>query len=208
MPPASTQATVLTEKLGRWEIYQQSGGIQFMPINTLYQLYAMAQAGDPALEMAETFLMMPDLFGYWLTGERKCEFTDATSTQFYDGRRRAWSTGMLGSLGLPTHILPEVILPGTRLGTLLPALAEETGLGPLPVIAVASLGHGIELVERVDRHELDAAALPVNLPAAQLLGHRLHHAVGARVAIGVRVAQERAAAVEERVVDAPGIDGQ
>jgi rhamnulokinase len=129
----------VTEKLGRWEIYQGSGGIQFMAINTLYQLYAMAATGDPELEMAETFLMMPDLFGYWLTGERKCEFTDATSTQFYDGRRRAWSASLLAALGLPAHILPEVILPGTRLGTLLPALAEETGLGPLPVIAVA--GH-------------------------------------------------------------------
>ena len=127
------------EKLGRWEIYRQSGGIQFMSINTLYQLYAMVQAGDRGLEIADTLLMMPDLFGYWLTGERKCEFTAATTTQFYDGRSRSWSKPLLDSLGIPTHILPEVILPGTRLGTLLPALAEETGLGAVPVIAVA--GH-------------------------------------------------------------------
>jgi rhamnulokinase len=139
------------EKLGRWEIYRQSGGIQFMSINTLYQLYAMVQAGDPALEIAGTLLMMPDLFGYWLTGERKCEFTDATTTQFYDGRSRSWSGPLLDALGIPTHILPEVILPGTRLGTLLPALAEETGLGALPVIAVA--GH-------------DTASAIVAVPAA------------------------------------------
>jgi rhamnulokinase len=127
------------EKVGRWEIYRQSGGIQFMSINTLYQLYAMVQTGDPALEIADTLLMIPDLFGYWLTGELKCEFTDATSTQFYDGQARSWSRPLLDALGIPTHILPEVILPGTRLGTLLPALAEESGLGQLPVIAVA--GH-------------------------------------------------------------------
>lgn len=139
------------EKLGRWEIYRQSGGIQFMSINTLYQLYAMVQAGDPALEIADTLLMMPDLFGYWLTGERKCEFTDATSTQFYDGRGRKWSRPLLEALSIPTHILPEVILPGVRLGTLLPSLADETGLGPLPVIAVA--GH-------------DTASAVVAVPAA------------------------------------------
>ena len=128
------------EKLGRWEIYRQSGGIQFMSINTLYQLYAMLQTGDRSLEIADTLLMMPNLFGYWLTGERKCEFTDATTTQFYDGRSRSWSTPLLDALGIPTHILPEVILPGTRLGTLLPPLpAKETGLGAVPVIAVA--GH-------------------------------------------------------------------
>jgi rhamnulokinase len=139
------------EKLGRWEIYRQSGGIQFMSINTLYQLYAMAAAGDPALEIADTLLMMPDLFDYWLTGERACEFTDATTTQFYDGRSRSWSTSLLKVLGIPIHILPRVIFPGTRLGTLLPALAEETGLGALPVIAVA--GH-------------DTASALVAVPAA------------------------------------------
>lgn len=127
------------EKLGRWEIYRQSGGIQFMSINTLYQLYSMVLGGDPALELAGTFLMIPDLFNYWLTGERACEFTDVTSTQFYDRRQGGWAKSMLQQLGIPTHIFPDVILPGARLGALLPAVADETGLGRLPVVAVA--GH-------------------------------------------------------------------
>jgi len=126
------------EKLGRWEIYRQSGGIQFMAINTLYQLYSMAQTGDPALEIADSLLMIPDLFSYWLTGERACEFTDATSTQFYDGRAWDWARPLLVKLGIPDRILAHVIMPGTRLGGLLPSLAEESGLGRLPVIAVAS----------------------------------------------------------------------
>ncbi len=127
------------EKAGRWDIYRQSGGVQFMSINTLYQLYAAALQGDPALQAADTFLMLPDLFGYWLTGERACEFTDATTTQFYDGAARRWATGLLDCLGIPTAMLPPVILPGTQLGVLRADVAEETGLDRLPVIAVA--GH-------------------------------------------------------------------
>jgi rhamnulokinase len=127
------------ERAGRWEIYQQSGGVQFMSINTLYQLYAAAQQGDPALQAADTLLMMPDLFGYWLTGEKACEFTDATTTQFYNGSRRQWARGLLDGLGIPSQFLPKVIQPGTQLGVLREDVAEETELGPLPVIAVA--GH-------------------------------------------------------------------
>jgi len=126
------------EKVGRWEIYRQSGGIQFMSINTLYQLYSMVLGDDPALELAQTFLMMPDLFNYWLTGERVCEFTDATSTQFYDRCQGGWANSLLQQLGIPAHIFPDVVLPGTQLGALLPVVAEETGLGRLPVVAVAS----------------------------------------------------------------------
>lgn len=127
------------EKAGRWEIYRQSGGVQFMSINTLYQLYASVVQEEPALRAADTFLMLPDLFGYWLTGERACEFTDATTTQFYNGSSREWATGLLDCLGIPTGIFPRVIQPGAQLGVLRAEIAEETGLGPLPVIAVA--GH-------------------------------------------------------------------
>ncbi len=138
-PRTSAVFAPAVEKAGRWDIYRQSGGVQFMSINTLYQLYAAALQGDPALHAAETFLMMPDLFGYWLTGERACEFTDATTTQFYDGGAGRWATGLLDCLGIPTQMLPQVIPPGTQLGLLREDVAEETGLGRLPVIAVA--GH-------------------------------------------------------------------
>ncbi|MFO7632777.1 MAG: rhamnulokinase family protein [Caldilinea sp.] len=126
------------DRMPREEIFRQSGGIQFLSINTLYQLLAMVEQGDPALEVADTFLMMPDLFHYWLSGRKACEFTDATSTQFFNAQNGGWAIDMLARLGAPSHFLPEVVLPGTILGELLPDIAEETGLHQLPVVAPAS----------------------------------------------------------------------
>lgn len=140
------------EVVPRWEIYRQSGGIQFLAINTLYQLYAMVLEENPALEIAQTFLMMPDLFSYWLTGHIGCEFTDATTTQFYDSRAGDWARGLLSALGVPVHLFPQTMVPGSMLGKLLPPVAEETGLGQLPVVCVAA-------------H--DTASAVVAVPAAQ-----------------------------------------
>ncbi|MGQ9628001.1 MAG: rhamnulokinase [Anaerolineae bacterium] len=123
-------------RVSREEIFEYTG-IQFMQLNTLYQLLSMALARSPLLEVAETLLMMPDLFNFWLTGRKVCEFTDATTTQFYDPRRGDWARPLLEKLGLPTHILKEIVPPGTELGPLLPSVAEEVGLGRVPVIAPA-----------------------------------------------------------------------
>jgi rhamnulokinase len=123
----------------REEIFRQTG-IQFMPINTLYQLLAMRGRQAPILEAAHTLLMMPDLFNFWLSGQRSCEFTDATTTQFYDPHLPGgWARPMLDTLGLPASILPEIVPPGTVLGPLLPEVAQEVGLDRVPVIATA--GH-------------------------------------------------------------------
>jgi rhamnulokinase len=120
-----------------WERIFELTGIQFMPINTLYQLYAMVAARAPALEVSETLLMMPDLFNYWLTGEKVVEFTIATTSQCYDPRQCAWADSLLAALGIPRRVFPAVVQPGTVLGALLPQVAEETGVGALPVIAPA-----------------------------------------------------------------------
>lgn len=120
----------------RREVFNYTG-IQFMEINTLYQLLAMRRSGDPALEQAEALLMMPDLFNYWLTGVRACEFSDATTTQFYDPRAGDWARPLLERLGLPMHILQEIVPPGTILGSLHPSVAAEVGMGAVPVIAPA-----------------------------------------------------------------------
>ncbi len=69
------------ERVPREEIFERTG-IQFMPINTLYMLLSMQ--GTPALEAAQTFITMPDLFNFWLSGRKACEFTNATTTQLYD----------------------------------------------------------------------------------------------------------------------------
>lgn len=124
------------QRLPREEIFEQTG-IQFLPINTLYQLLAMVIKRSPLLTVAQTFLTIPDLFNYWLTGRKVCEFSNATTTQCYDPRQADWARPMLEALKIPSHIFPEVVPPGTILGELSPALATEAGGEPLPVIAPA-----------------------------------------------------------------------
>jgi rhamnulokinase len=119
----------------REEIFERTG-IQFMQINSLYQLMAMKET--PILDSARTFLTIPDLLNFWLTGSKVCEFTNATTTQIFDQRENAWAYGILEALGLPTKIFPEVIQPGTILGNLAKYILLETGLGEeIPVIAPA-----------------------------------------------------------------------
>ncbi len=125
-------------KLGREGIYQTTG-IQFMPLNSLYSLYAHKQADPRAFESAETLLFIPDLFHYWLCGERTVEATIASTSQMIDCHDGGWAHGMLGDLGLPTNILDHLTLPATVVGTLRERLAEETGLpSTLKLIAPAT----------------------------------------------------------------------
>jgi len=122
----------------REEIYRQTG-IQFMQINSLYQLLAMVQAGSPILDAARTFLNMPDLFNFWLSGEKTSEFTIASTTQCYNPLERDWARPVLDRLGVPHRIFGQVVPPGTSLGKLRPNLAKDSGSGQVQVIATA--GH-------------------------------------------------------------------
>lgn len=103
------------QKMPRQEIFAATG-IQFMPINSLYQLLSMVETGDPQLEAAHTFLMIPDLINYWLTGEKVCEFTTATTTQCFDPQNNDWARMLLARLGIPSEIFPTIIQPGTCVG--------------------------------------------------------------------------------------------
>lgn len=123
-------------RLPQSTLFERSG-CQFLQINTLYQLLSMIVHKSPLIEVAETFLMIPDLFNFWLTGHKVCEFTDATTTQFYDPRMNNWSEEICTVLSVPSEILPEIVQPGTQLGTLLPSVAAETGLAAVPIIAPA-----------------------------------------------------------------------
>lgn len=126
------------QRVPREQIFEHTG-IQFMQINTLYQLLSMVKSGAPALPAAETLLMMPDLFNYWLTGVKVSEFSIVSTSQCYDPRQGGWALPLLQALGIPTHIFTPIVQPGTVLGPLLPAVAQETGAGALQVIAPA--GH-------------------------------------------------------------------
>jgi rhamnulokinase len=121
----------------RAEIYATTG-IQFMPINTLYQLYSMVRTGDPLLAQADRLLMTADLFAHFLAGAAVAEYTNASTSQCLDAVARDWARPLLDRLGIPTRILPEIVLPGTVLGGLRPAIAEAAGLAATRVVAPGS----------------------------------------------------------------------
>lgn len=120
-----------------WERIYRTTGIQLMPINTLYQLVAAERSA--ALVGADILLTIPDLLGYWLSGEKRCEYTIASTTQLLDVQTRDWAWELIERLDIPAQIFAPLVDPGSRLGGLLPVVAEETGLSEgFPVIAVAS----------------------------------------------------------------------
>lgn len=123
-------------KASKEEIYSTTG-IQFMPINTLFQLYA-AQLQTPSIVAAATRLVtIPDLFNYWLTGNAVCEFTNASTTQLVSPFRRNWATDLIRKLGLRSDLPAPIVEPGTILGTLLPSVSRASPLAGTPVIAPA-----------------------------------------------------------------------
>jgi len=121
------------ERVGRSEIFAQTG-LQFLQINTLFHLLAMAEQKSPLLEMAESFLMMPDLFHWLLTGVKSNEYTNATTTQFFNPVEGRWSKDLLAKLGIPSQFLGEIVQPGTNLGPLTSAVGNETGLSGVEVV--------------------------------------------------------------------------
>ena len=122
------------QTVSRQEIFNHTG-LQFIQFNSLFQLLAMR--GTAALERAQTFLMIPDLFNFWLTGIKTNEFTIASTTQFYNPNLKAYDLDLISRFELPTDIFPPVVQPGTRLGTILPSVAGDAGLSQIPVIAPA-----------------------------------------------------------------------
>ncbi len=120
----------------RAEVFARTG-IQMLPFNTLYQLHALKAADSPLLDAAESLLMIPDLLRYFLTGERHGERTNASTTQCFSPFTNDWDRDLLGRLGLPGDLFVPAVAPGTPAGALLPSVREETGLGAVPVVAVA-----------------------------------------------------------------------
>jgi rhamnulokinase len=123
-------------RMPRETIFDQTG-LQFMQINTLYQLLAMVIGQSPLLNEARRLISIPDLFNYWLCGQLANEFTEATTTQCYDPNKRDWAFPVLEALGIPTHLFHPVTQPGTVLGNLLRNTTPETEKLSIPVIAPA-----------------------------------------------------------------------
>jgi rhamnulokinase len=111
----------------REEIFRHTG-LQFMQLNTLYQLLAMKRGNSPLLDAAESILFMPDLMHWLLTGVKCNEMTEASTSQFYNPVKCRWATELFDKLGLPTRILGTIAQPGTKLGPLRGAVAADSGL--------------------------------------------------------------------------------
>ena len=120
------------------DVYRLTG-IQFMNFNSLFQLYVMRRDGNAALRHAEKILFVPDALGWMLTGEAVCEYTIASTSQLLNPVTKELDARLLGSLGLDRSLFGRMVMPGTRIGTLTEEVQKMTGLGPVPVIAVA--GH-------------------------------------------------------------------
>jgi rhamnulokinase len=120
---------LVSEAVGRLDerdLFAATGN-QTLAINTLIQLLAMAKAGDPALRDADLLLTIPDLFHHWLCGSEVVERTSATTSQCFDQPMGSWALGLLERFGIPRHIFPPVVEPGTILGTLAGGRLTEDG---------------------------------------------------------------------------------
>ena len=125
------------EIVPRSEIFAATG-VQFIEINTLFQLLAAKEAGDPALEIADGFLMMGDFFHWLLTGKRSIEVTMASTSHLLDPRTKKWSSELIERFGFPAKLFVDPVEPGTTLGPVQPSVAAVTGLEDVPVVIPAT----------------------------------------------------------------------
>ena len=124
--------------ISRKEVYDITG-IQLMNFNSIFQLYAMRQEGNAALKYAKKILFVPDALSWMLTGNEVCEYTIASTSQLLDPRTKQLDERLLSSLGLTRSEFGKMVYPGTCIGVLTDEVQKLTGLGAIPVIAVA--GH-------------------------------------------------------------------
>lgn len=141
-------------------------GISPMPINSLFQLYAMVLQNDPVLNIARAFLMVPDIFNFWLTGEYFCEYTIATTSQCLSLQGSSWAYDILEAFNIPREIFPPVVKPGVIIGS-----NRYPELGEFKVVATAA-------------H--DTAAAVASIPLEK---HALYISLGTWALIGVEVCE-------------------
>ncbi len=181
-------------KLGRERIFEITG-IQFMPINTLYQWSVEREHNPGKVDLARRCLMMPDLLHYWMTGVMANEYTIATTSQAFDARARAWSHELLEGVGMPASLFGDVVMPGTKLGQLLPSVRDEAGINDAAVVLVGS-------------H--DTASAVAAVPFAPGSGARAYISSGTWSLVGVEVDQPviNAQALAANVTNEGGVGGK
>ncbi|WP_010584274.1 rhamnulokinase [Schlesneria paludicola] len=177
------------QRVPRAEVFANTG-LQFMEINSLYQLIVMNQTNPELMGLADKFLMMPDFFHWLLSGSRVVEFTNATTSQMYHPTQRNWSVEMLRKLGLPTHMLPEVVGPGTRLGRLREDVARRAGLPRLDVVAPATHDTGAAIAAVPTDRTGSGNWAYISSGTWSLMGLELPHAVLTPRALELNVTNE------------------
>jgi rhamnulokinase len=179
------------EQVPARELYERTA-IQLMPINTVFELGAMAAEGDPALAAADTLLLIPDLVHFWLSGVRTSELTNASTTQCFDPRSGGWAVDLLERLDVPARLFPDVVQPGTPLGAIDPRVAEETGLQGATVVAAATHDTGAAV-----------AAVPFREPGSAFVSAGTWSLVG----VELREPVVTDAAFDANLTNEAGVDG-
>lgn len=177
--------------IGQEKLYQRNG-LQFLPFNSLYQLTVDRLNGG--LGAADGFLLIPDLVNYWLTGEQRCEVTNASTTGLLSHDRATWDADLVERLGLPGSLFRSLIQPGDRVGSTLPAVMSTIGTSePIEVVAVGS-------------HDTASAvvAVPMDAANAAYISCGTWGLVGVEVGSPIRTDASRAA----NFTNEGGVDGR
>ena len=125
------------EIVSREDIYAATG-VQVIPINTIYQLFAATRQSQSRIAAADRFIMIPDLFNYWLSGRVCCEYTDASTTQLIDPRTRTWAADLMQRLNLPVRLAAPIVEAGSIIGPIRADITGSSTVAGTPVIASAS----------------------------------------------------------------------
>lgn len=147
-----TAARSMLRRTGKAELFRRNG-LQHLPFNTVFQLHADLR--DGLLQPRDRVLLMPDLFGYWLTGEQVAERTNASTTGLIDVATGRWSEDLRWSLGLPPGLLPDLGSPGDEVGGLLPVIADALGAPqatPLTLVGSHDTASAVVAVPATDPH--------------------------------------------------------
>lgn len=176
-------------RVSREEIFAETG-VQFMRINTLYQLLATQKRDPKLLETADRFLMMPDFFHWCLSGSRVVEFTDATTTQCFHPARGDWAFDLLRKFQLPTHIFGDVVSPGTKLGSLRDEVANRAGLPRIDVVAPATHDTGAAVAAIPTENTGRADWAYISSGTWSLMGVEVQEAIFNRRALELNVTNE------------------
>lgn len=176
-------------RVSRGDIFAQTG-LQFMEINSLYQLLAFQETNPALLAQADKFLMMPDLLHWLMCGSQVVEFTNATTSQCFDARKKTWATDMLRRFELPTAMFPEVVNPGTKLGRLRESVAQRMNLPRLDVVTPATHDTGAAIAAIPTEHTGKANWAYISSGTWSLMGLELPHAVTTPRALELNVTNE------------------